>query len=78
MGESKEACAPRAWEDVVKSKRRDRETAIQPFLSDVNGVISGPEKSRDVTLLADIDVLVGLMATGELSAEQVTRAFIKR
>lgn len=73
-----EGTAGSSWEKIVASKRADRDAAVQPWLT--NDPASGTDdaNSEDLTITPQIEQLVSRMATGAVTAEEVTVAHIKR
>lgn len=84
----------RPWEEVVQEKRRERDGAIEPFLTITKEVLDerpinklaiheraalgGLYKENQITNENEIQVLLQRMQEGTLSAEGVVRAFIQR
>lgn len=67
-----------SWEKIVESKRAQRDAAVQPWLA--NDPADGANDSglEDLTATPQIEQLVSRIATGAISAEEVTVAHIKR
>ncbi|KAI9739657.1 MAG: hypothetical protein M1834_006375 [Cirrosporium novae-zelandiae] len=75
----------RPWQLVVEEKRRLRQAAIQPYLSVTDAQLSPEEKLqhlsvsiREITDVNDIQGLLNLLSGGQLTAEELVRAYIKR
>ena len=82
------------WEEVVQRKRRERDEAMEPFLTspeeDLNerpidklaiherSALESLHKENQITDEDEIQILLQQMQEGTLSAERVVRAFIKR
>ena len=64
----------RPWQDIVAAKRAARDEAVYKYLH----TEPAAGTHEDVTGLVDVAVLVRLLETGTLSAEQVVRAYIQR
>lgn len=82
---------PQPWEQIVAEKRSARDQLLAPYLvDDVESRVprvsqvdkrSSLERDLEVQLITDIDnivTLLQLLRQGDLTAEQVVKAYIKR
>lgn len=61
------------WQQTVAVKRQQRQAAIESFIVDQD-----PTVTEKITSIDDTIVLSGKLATGELTSEAVTKAYITR
>lgn len=73
-----EGAAGGSWEKIVASKRADRDAAVQPWLTNHPARGADDASPQDLTATPQIEQLVSRMATGAVTAEEVTVAHIKR
>lgn len=65
----------RPWQEVVKEKREIREKLVEPYLTTING----ERAVADTVLNIDnVDELTALLATGKITAHDVTANYIRR
>lgn len=73
-----EGAAGRSWEKIVESKRADRATAVQPWLTSDTASGANDTSPEDLTATPQIEELVSRIGTGAITAEEVAVAHIKR
>jgi hypothetical protein len=69
------------WEEIASQKRAIRDEYIQKYLPSTweNNQLPWPnKKERAITDIAELGVLQEKIASGELTAEAVIRAYIRR
>jgi hypothetical protein len=69
--------ASRPWEKIIQEKRDVRTRLIHPYLAETIDD-STRERYESILGIGDVDILIPLLAAGDLTAKLVTQAYIRR